>query len=106
MPIYEYECPSCGKFEVIQKASESELKECPQCKEKGKKSKAQRVVSASAFHLKGGGWYKDLYSTPKKESASSGDSGSTATKSDSGSSAGTTDAAPKKAGCGTTCGCG
>ena len=34
------------------------MEECPDC---GKNS-AQRQVSMSSFHLKGGGWYKDGYS--------------------------------------------
>ena len=34
--------------------------ECPECKE----SMLKRKTSISAFHLKGGGWYKDGYSVP------------------------------------------
>lgn len=61
MPIYEYVCDSCqNELEVIQKISESHLTECPQC---GKPS-LKRKTSISAFHLKGGGWYKDGYSVP------------------------------------------
>ena len=60
MPIYEYLCSSCGyQFEEVQKFSEPSLEECPDC---GKNS-AQRQVSMSSFHLKGGGWYKDGYSS-------------------------------------------
>jgi len=59
MPIYEYLCASCGyQFEEVQKFNEPPLEECPDC---GKNS-ARRQVSMSAFHLKGGGWYKDGYS--------------------------------------------
>ena len=60
MPIFEYLCTSCGyEFEEVQKFSEPSLEECPDC---GKNS-AQRQVSMSSFHLKGGGWYKDGYSS-------------------------------------------
>tara|TARA_B100001750_G_scaffold58428_1_gene46231 strand:+ start:644 stop:1000 length:357 start_codon:yes stop_codon:yes gene_type:complete len=60
MPIYEYLCTSCGyQFEEVQKFSEPSLEECPDCG----KSSAQRQVSMSSFHLKGGGWYKDGYSS-------------------------------------------
>ena len=60
MPIYEYLCTSCGyQFEEVQKFSEPSLEECLDC---GKNS-AQRQVSMSSFHLKGGGWYKDGYSS-------------------------------------------
>ena len=64
MPIYEYLCASCGnQFEEVQKFNEPPLEECPDC---GKKS-ARRQVSMSAFHLKGGGWYKDGYSGKSNE---------------------------------------
>ena len=61
MPLYEYECPECGRFEVLQKFDEKPLKACPTCSEKGTKSKVTRLVSAAAFHLKGSGWYKTDY---------------------------------------------
>ncbi len=108
MPIYEYECPECGRFEVIQKFSDKPLKSCPQCKEKGKDHKVTKAISASAFHLKGTGWYKTDYSSgssssgngPKKKAASESTSSGTG---DSGSGE-KSEAAPAKA-CGTGCGC-
>ena len=64
MPIYEYLCASCGyKFEEVQKFNEPPLDECPDCG----KNRARRQVSMSAFHLKGGGWYKDGYSCKSNE---------------------------------------
>jgi putative FmdB family regulatory protein len=63
MPIYEYECAKCGKrFEVMQKISDAPLKKHENCG-----GKVERVISPSGFILKGGGWYKDLYSTPKSD---------------------------------------
>ena len=60
MPIYEYLCKSCGyEFEEVQKFSDPSLEECPDCG----KNNAERQVSMSSFHLKGGGWYKDGYSS-------------------------------------------
>lgn len=60
MPIYEYLCTSCGyEFEEVQKFSDPSLEECPDCR----KNSAERQVSVSSFHLKGGGWYKDGYSS-------------------------------------------
>lgn len=60
MPIYEYVCTSCGKeFEAIQKFSDDPITECA-CGESGS---VERKLSLSAFQLKGGGWYKDQYST-------------------------------------------
>jgi putative FmdB family regulatory protein len=103
MPIYEYECANCGRFEVIQKFSDKALTQCPQCKEKGKKSAVQKAVSASAFHLKGSGWYKTDYSSGSSSSGSTPKKSTTTSSSDS-SSASATDSTPKKA-CGTGCGC-
>jgi putative FmdB family regulatory protein len=66
MPIYEYECEKCGRFEVMQKITEDALTECIKCK-----SPVHRLVSLSSFALKGGGWYKDLYSSAGSASSSS-----------------------------------
>lgn len=108
MPLYEYECPDCGRFEVIQKFSDKPLKQCPNCKEKGKSNPVTKAVSASAFHLKGSGWYKTDYSSgsssggsSKKSKSSKSESSKSDSTSSSDSSATTT---PKKA-CGSGCGC-
>lgn len=66
MPIYEYLCEDCGKItETLQKMSEPPPKTCGEC---GGKHIA-KLVSRSAFQLKGGGWYSDLYSSSKKPEA-------------------------------------
>ncbi|OFX24007.1 MAG: hypothetical protein A2V77_08525 [Anaeromyxobacter sp. RBG_16_69_14] len=63
MPIYEYLCEGCGLIsEVIQKVSDPSPRSCPECGSK----KIAKLVSRSAFQLKGGGWYADLYSSKKK----------------------------------------
>jgi putative FmdB family regulatory protein len=67
MPIYEYSCPKCGEFERHQSLSDPTLKRCPTCR-----SKVTKLISASAFQLKGGGWYSDAY---QKKAASSSTSG-------------------------------
>ena len=75
MPIYEYSCQSCGKtIDVLQKVSDPTPEVCSECGATGSLSK---LVSRSSFVLKGGGWYSDLYSSTKKDSASSSDSGAT-----------------------------
>jgi putative FmdB family regulatory protein len=57
MPIYEYECTGCGKHhEIIQKMSDKPLVKCPRCS-----GKLQKLISQSAFHLKGSGWYATDY---------------------------------------------
>jgi putative FmdB family regulatory protein len=75
MPIYEYRCNACSKtFEKMQKFSDPPLTVC-ECGEKGQ---VERVLSPPAFHLKGGGWYKDGYGGAKP--AANGDSAKTETK--------------------------
>jgi putative FmdB family regulatory protein len=68
MPIYEYSCKKCGKtIEVIQKFSDPVLKKHPGCG-----GALTKLVSASAFQLKGTGWYVTDYARKGK----SGDSDS------------------------------
>lgn len=62
MPIYEYLCEKCGhEFEREQRITEDPVKVCPSCRAK----KVRRLISRTAFVLKGGGWYSDLYSSAK-----------------------------------------
>ena len=71
MPIYEYECAQCGRIEeAIQKFSDRPLTKCSHCS-----GKLHRLISQSAFHLKGSGWYADGYADKprKKAKASQGD---------------------------------
>ena len=59
MPVYEYKCSACERiFEVHQKISDPVLTSCSECG-----GSVKKLVSASAFHLKGGGWYADGYSS-------------------------------------------
>jgi putative FmdB family regulatory protein len=61
MPIYEYECKVCGHtFDTIQRFSEEPLTDCPVCQEPALK----KLISASAFHLKGSGWYVTDFKNP------------------------------------------
>lgn len=54
MPFYEYRCESCGhELEALQKISEAPLTDCPECARPG----LVKLVSATAFQLKGNGWY-------------------------------------------------
>ena len=63
MPTYEYGCTACGQdWEQIQRITEPPIEVCPKCG----KTTAHRLISAGTnFILKGGGWYSDLYSSPK-----------------------------------------
>ncbi|MDO9364918.1 MAG: zinc ribbon domain-containing protein [Methylotenera sp.] len=54
MPIYDYQCSSCGhKAEVMRKMSAASVEACPVC---GKETFAKQV-SAPSFQLTGSGWY-------------------------------------------------
>jgi putative FmdB family regulatory protein len=68
MPMYEYQCDNCGKIEeIIQKFSEKPLTKCRHCS-----GKLHKLISHSAFHLKGTGWYVTDYAgkAPKDKSES------------------------------------
>lgn len=68
MPIYEYACKKCGEFEVTQRITEDPLKKCPSC---GRK--VTKLISQSAFHLKGSGWYATDYGKNGKTKSDSSD---------------------------------
>lgn len=54
MPIYEYQCASCGsRIEIIQTMSEPPRTDCPHCNTPA----LRKLVSAAGFRLKGTGWY-------------------------------------------------
>ena len=86
MPIYEYNCQQCGTFEITQRISEAPLKKCPTCG-----ATVSKLISLSAFHLKGSGWYATDYagngSSPHKAddgkpaSSEAKDSGTSSTSS-------------------------
>ncbi len=64
MPIYEFLCESCGKVnERLQKLNDPPPARCDECGS----SRLAKLVSRSAFQLKGGGWYSDLYASRKPE---------------------------------------
>ncbi|MCF8719848.1 FmdB family zinc ribbon protein [Nitrospina gracilis] len=65
MPIYEYECETCGTtFELMQSINAKAPKQCevPKCK-----GKPRRKISASGFILKGSGWYATDYPSESRK---------------------------------------
>ena len=67
MPIYEYECNKCGNIEeALQKFSDKPLTKCKHCS-----GRLHKLVSQSAFHLKGTGWYVTDYADKPKNSPKS-----------------------------------
>jgi putative FmdB family regulatory protein len=65
LPLYEFECPKCGRFEVIRKFSDRPLKKCPTC---GRA--IEKMLSAPAIQFKGAGWYVTDYA--RKSAGSEG----------------------------------
>lgn len=68
MPLYEYECESCGKrFEkIIQKFSDPPPESCPHCG----KGPVRKLLSSPAIQFKGSGFYITDYA--KKSSSEAG----------------------------------
>jgi putative FmdB family regulatory protein len=55
MPIYEFECNSCGtRFDRLQRLSDPDPDTCPDCGA----PQVRRRVTAPAFRLSGSGWYE------------------------------------------------
>lgn len=70
MPIYEYECLSCGnRIEVLQRVSDPPLESCD-CGEEGT---LKKLISAPAFQFKGEGWYVTDYARKKAEGNGKGE---------------------------------
>jgi putative FmdB family regulatory protein len=85
MPIYEYRCEKCGKvFEVLQRFSDDPVKIHEDCG-----GAVEKLISHSAFQLKGSGWYQTDYaksSAPPPVAKSEGkqESGSSESKASEG----------------------
>ena len=74
MPLYEYQCDVCGRFERIVKFSDPPLEACPTCA-----GKVQKLFSSPAIQFKGSGFYITDY--PKKSSPDSSGGKSSSEKS-------------------------
>ena len=84
MPIYEYHCLDCGhEFDLLQKFSDPPAAICPSCS-----GTVKKLISRSAFHLKGDGWYVTDYA---RKSGKNGSSSSSAKDSDTSKSSDTAD---------------
>ena len=109
MPIYEYRCLDCGhQFELMQKFSDPPAETCTACA-----GTVQKLISRSAFHLKGSGWYvtdygrngsangkaagKEGSEDSSQSSSESSDTKSTSENSDSTSTASANTESPKSA---------
>ncbi|HKI03499.1 MAG TPA: zinc ribbon domain-containing protein [Thermoanaerobaculia bacterium] len=66
MPLYEYECLTCGKrTERLQRFADAPLAACPSCG-----GEVKKLISSPAFQFKGTGWYATDYA--KKGGGGSG----------------------------------
>ena len=62
MPLYEYECKSCGRVvEHLRKIAEKD--NCPACKEC--EGETRKITTQMQFKLKGRGWAADGYTGQK-----------------------------------------
>ena len=93
MPIYDYQCTSCGhKEEVMRKVSAASVEACPKC---GAETFSKQL-SAPSFQLSGSGWYATDFKNVSKSTSAAKSETSEEKKSES--------ATPPPA-CGTGCGC-
>ena len=87
MPIYAFECTSCGhRFDRLQRLSDADPTTCPACAAEGE---VRRQLTAPSFRLAGGGWYETDFKkdgdkkrnlTEKGEGASGGSAASSEAK--------------------------
>ncbi len=74
MPIYDFQCASCGfKNELIRKSSEAGTILCPKCQQET----FSKMLSAPSFQLSGTGWYATDFKD--KKIVKSDDSATTST---------------------------
>jgi len=82
LPLYEYQCPQDGTFELVRKFSDPPLEACPTCG-----GPIEKLVSAPAIQFKGSGWYITDYARKSTggEAAGNKDAVKDAGKKDGGS---------------------
>ena len=84
MPIYEYQCDSCGEVvEAFQKMSDDPLTECEKCG-----GPLHKVLHPVAIHFKGSGFYTTDYGKGSGRRTGGKDAGSAEGSSDGESASG------------------
>lgn len=67
MPIYEYNCPKCGRFELEQSMKDCPITNCPTCG-----GQVQRLISKNVgIIFKGPGFYVNDSKSDSKETSAS-----------------------------------
>jgi putative FmdB family regulatory protein len=80
MPLYEYQCQSCGRrTEILQRLSDPAVTECSVCG-----GAQKRLVSAPAVQFKGSGWYVTDYAKKSGGGTAKASEGGESAKSDGG----------------------
>jgi putative FmdB family regulatory protein len=75
MPIYEYRCRKCGQvIEAMQSIHDRPLRKCRSCS-----GSLEKIISRTAFMLKGGGWYSEGYTKGPAKPSGGSSSGSSST---------------------------
>jgi len=75
MPIYEYRCRKCGQvIEAMQSIHDRPLRKCRSCS-----GSLEKIISRTAFMLKGGGWYAEGYTKGPAKSGGGSESGTSST---------------------------
>jgi len=94
VPTYEYECPKCPRvFEIRQRISEPALTTCDVCG-----GPIHRLLFATPFILKGGGWYVTDYPSEARKKALSSESGDKSSAPSDGKSSTPSETSPSSAG--------
>ncbi|MBS0213437.1 MAG: zinc ribbon domain-containing protein [Proteobacteria bacterium] len=81
MPIYGFECHSCGhRFDRLQKLSDPDPDTCPSCHAKA----LRRQLSAPSFRLSGSGWYETDFKKDGEKKHNLADKGESAAPAEQG----------------------
>lgn len=92
MPLYEYECQSCGRrTELLQRFGDEPLATCPECG-----GKVRKLFSAPAVQFKGTGWYVTDYGRGGNGNGSGSESKSEAGEAKAGSDKSSSESTAKK----------
>jgi len=69
MPIYEYQCDTCGtQRELFVRTADAPRPTCTACRKR-----MRRVISQTAFILKGSGWYVTDYPSDARKKGLEGE---------------------------------
>jgi putative FmdB family regulatory protein len=102
MPIYDYQCSSCGfKAEVMRKISAANIDACPEC---GAETFSKQL-SAPSFQLSGSGWYATDFKNGSSSASTKPASNTVATNTESSAPEKKSEVTATPAACSTGCAC-